>query len=87
MNKNTINIIKLVIDIKKINNEISVRQGIKDSTLNYLVMNNETLDQLRIWTKDPICGSNITYNYGYETYRGIPIAICEKLKLGEVEFV
>ena len=85
MNNNIINVIKTIIDTKAINREIEVREGIKDICLNYLVMNSYTRSLL--W-KDNIPLENWNENgVSYSEYRGIPIAICEKLKDGEIDFV
>lgn len=56
--------------------------------ISYLVMNTDTMQNLRAKAiRDIDYSPSVNAGKTYETYWGIPVAICEQIKDGEVELV
>jgi hypothetical protein len=53
---------------------------------NYLIMNYKTFDEMHYSSYAKMI-STIKGNTLYFTYHGIPVAKCDKLKYGEVDFI
>ena len=84
---------KINIAEKKVNLD-KLLSGIRTMKCNYIIMNNETLNDLdekvddwftKIETSNYVTVVETTSTYA--SIWGIPIAICEKLKYGEVDLV
>lgn len=54
----------------------------------YLIMNDITLYELQLDSAIELdCYGTCNNERGYKTFRGIPVAICNKLKYGEIDFI
>lgn len=74
------------LDIKKINEGIHFyRADHRGDYPRYLVMNHRSFYEFRATTFSSLCFTKD--EDGYLTYWDIPVAICDKLKYGEVDFV
>ena len=81
----------MAVNLFKINEEelrkqITWFEEIHDKAPEYLIMNNNTLDIIKITTHSYLYSNKNNDDY-YGSYWGIPIAICNKLKDGMVEVV
>lgn len=74
------------LDVKKINAGIDFyRAEHKGEYPHYLIMNHRSFYEFRAIAFSPL---DLTKDEdGYLTYWDIPVAICDKLKYGEVDFV
>lgn len=77
------NIIKSELDVDRLNTKIAQKDP------QYLIMNLETCDTLYEQTKENILVSspNATMDGVFGCYKGIPIAIYNGLKYGEVDII
>ena len=77
------NIIKSELDVDRLNTKIAQKDP------QYLIMNLETCDTLYEQTKENILVSspNATMDGVFGRYKGIPIAIYNGLKYGEVDII
>lgn len=89
---NKINIAERKVDFNKLLSEIN------KTKYNYIIMNNETLNDLSNTAEDwftkletsnyiTIVKKEILITPTYASVWGIPIATCEKLKYGEVDLI
>ena len=78
------NIIKSELDVDRLNTKIAQKDDPQ-----YLIMNLETCDTLCVQTKENSLFSspNATMDGVFGLYKGIPIAIYNGLKYGEVDII
>ena len=55
-----------------------------DADPSFIVVNNDTFDLLSLENKSVV---NCMPTYGYTTFMGVRVAICNALKFGEIEIV
>jgi hypothetical protein len=76
------------ININEINRGIDFFRAEHDGKYpSYLVMNHATYNMMKYMIDHTIDFNNLTNNTSYSSWHGVPLAICERLDLGEVEFV